>query len=229
MAPDPRLAEVASPVAGVALRALDLQPRPADRADARPDAADRARLAALPEAAASRLLARRALLRRAVADLAGCAPQDVLVGSGAGPRWVQVPDGPRWYVSASSSGGCGLLAVSPVPVGVDLEQRPGPPDALQVSRELLPPEEHRWVLGGGPDAAERFLAVWVRKESVVKCTGRGLATDLRSFVVDAAAGAAPVRQAAGDAPPMWTYGVDVAGHEAALAVVVAGAGRAPGS
>ncbi len=218
---DGRLTALASPAPGVSLWALDLRPRPEDRAVALPDAADRERLAALPAAAAAALLARRALLRRTLARVAGCVPEALVVGTGAGPRWVRAPGGPRWYVSSSSSGPRGLLAVSVLPVGADLERRPGPPDALQVSRELLPTQEHRWVLGDGHGVADRFLAVWTRKESVVKCTGRGLATDLRSFVVDASAPAAPVRAADGAALPLRTYGVDVPGHAAAVAVAVA--------
>jgi 4'-phosphopantetheinyl transferase len=96
--------------------------------------------------------------------------------------------------------------------------RPGPPDALLVSRELLAEAEHAWIVRGGASGPERFLDTWVRKEAVVKCTGEGMSRDLRSFVVDAASASAAVLAPDGTETAIRTYALPVPGTAAALAV-----------
>ena len=188
---DARARELAAPAPGVRVWWMSLEPRPGD-----PDVpllpGDGDRLATMRIGEARRLLARRAIVRDLVSRLAGCPSHAVHVSEADGPRSVAVDGATRWFLSTSSSGTAGVLALADVPVGVDVERLPGPPDALQVSDQLLAPGEHRWIASGTTDTAERFLRVWVRKEAVVKCTGEGLARDLRSFVVDAAAATAPV-------------------------------------
>jgi 4'-phosphopantetheinyl transferase len=198
--------------------ALRLEARAGDAEVGCPEAEDLERLAGMREPGAGRLLARRALLRRVVAEVSRCAPDQVQVLTGSGPRTVRVPGLPPWYVSMSSSGAWAVLALASVPVGADLEQLPGPPDALQVSAHLLAAAEHAWIRAGGPDAPERFLATWVRKEAVVKLTGEGLSRDLRSFVVDARAASAPVRATNGAPVGIRTSSLAFPGHAAAVAV-----------
>lgn len=133
----------------------------------------------LPPADAARLLARRVLVRAAAAQLSGCAPDEV--HRAVLPRQLRAA-GRAWHWSTSSSGPCGLVALSSRPVGVDVEALPGPPEALALAELLLSPVERDWVLAGA-DVHGRFLTAWVRKEAVVKCTGEGLQRDLRSFAV----------------------------------------------
>jgi 4'-phosphopantetheinyl transferase len=223
---DDRLRRLGSTVPGVHLWSLDLCPRPGDERSSRLDAEDRARVAGLRPVDADRLRARRVLLRTALAEI-GDDPPEALRLRTDGPFRAELAGG-TWYVSVSSSGDRGLLAAAAVPVGVDLEALPGPPDALRVARAFLPPAEQAWIAAGGPDVADRFLATWVRKEAVVKCTGEGMARDLRSFVVDAAAVSAPVRDAAGELLPLRTAAVSLPGHAAALALAVPGPAGAGG-
>jgi 4'-phosphopantetheinyl transferase len=215
---DDRVRALAPPVDGVRVWALRLEARAGDAEVGGLDAEDLERLAGLREPDAGRLLARRALLRRVVAEVGGCAPDQVQVPSGSGPRTVTVPGLPPRYVSTSSSGAWAVLALADVPVGADLEMLPGPPDALQVSAHLLPAAEHAWIAAGGPHAPDRFLVTWVRKEAVVKLTGEGLSRDLRSFVVDAGAASAPVRDADGTPAGIRTSALAFPGHVAAVAV-----------
>ncbi|WP_346618887.1 4'-phosphopantetheinyl transferase superfamily protein [Blastococcus montanus] len=209
-----------SPVAGIELWSLDLRSHPCDAARAGLSGDDHARWARLGSCEADRLLARRALLRGIVAAEAGCRVEDVRVPVGAGPRTAETPGGHRRYCSVSSSGGRALVALADVPVGVDLEQAPGPPDGLVVAQHVLPAAEARWIARGGPAAPERFLATWVRKEAVVKCTGEGLHRDLRSFVVDARLPVATVSVDGALPGEMVLADVPVPDGFAALAVAV---------
>jgi 4'-phosphopantetheinyl transferase len=213
-----RLRALTFPIDGVRVWVLRLERRPRDRDEGGLDAATQERLAGLRPADADRLVARRVLLRTAVADVAGCRADAVRAVDAEGPRQVETPGGDTWYVSSSSSGAVGLLAVATVPVGADIERQPGPPDALQVSRHFLPPSELAWITAAGADVAARFLETWVRKEAVVKCTGEGLSRDLRTFVVDAGVPSAPVRSPGGTPLSIRTHSVAVAGHVAALAL-----------
>jgi 4'-phosphopantetheinyl transferase len=215
---DDRVRSLRSPDPRVRVWALHLDVRDADERTACLGAADRQRVAELRTVEADRLVARRALTRAVVAGLGHCPADALRFPDGPGPRTVVVPGTGAWFVSSSTSGSEALLALGPVPVGIDLEALPGPPDALRVSEHLLPAAEHAWILAGGPAAPDRFLATWVRKEAVVKCTGEGLSRDLRSFVVDAALDDAPVRGADGTGLGIRTGSVSLPGHAAALAV-----------
>ena len=219
---------IRSPVDGVRLWSLDLRPAADDSRLAALGAHDHARWSRLGHLDAARLLARRALLRTVVADLADCSPAAVASPLTEGPRRVEVPDGRSWFVSVSSTDRRGLLAVAGVPVGVDVEGHPGPPDALLVSAQLLPRSEHAWVRSGGDRAAERFLDTWVRKEAVVKCTGEGLRRDLRSFCVDAGAEASEVVLLGAVPLPVMVFAVDYPGCSAAVAVGSSRGVAAPG-
>ena len=217
---DDRLRELPCPAARVRLWAMRLEPRSGDLRAAL-DATDRARLAAMRVGDGGRFLARRAMVRALVGELAGCSPQTVELPDST-PRTVVIGGQARWYISRSSTGDLGLLALADRPVGVDVERLPGPPDAVHVSEQLLAPAEHAWIVGGTGhgrlQGATRFLRVWVRKEAVVKCTGEGLSRDLRSFVVDARTASAQVASPDGRPLGIHTYAVDVPGAVCAVAL-----------
>lgn len=215
---DDRLSALSCPVAAVHLWTMRQEPRPQDEDASRLQPDDVSRAAGLGDRDRGRLLARRALLRCAVATLAGCRADALVPRDTAGPRCWTGPKGATWFASSSTSGDDGLLAVAREPVGIDLEARPAPPDAEQVSRHLLADPEHQWICADAALLGERFLAVWVRKEAVVKCTGDGLSRSLRSFVVDASVPASPVRDALGRMSGITTVGLVLPRHEAALAV-----------
>lgn len=147
-----------------------------------------------------------ALLRQAVGELLGVDPSAVRTGRlcarcgstdhgrpvvvrsdggrGAGPRWnapdglsdpsVQQPVPVPVHLSLSRAGDRTVVAVSIAgPVGVDVERA----DAAgfgTFARVALHPEER------ADDPAAR-TRTWVRKESLVKATGDGLAVDLRGI------------------------------------------------
>ena len=86
------------------------------------------------------------------------------------------PGGPCFNLS--HSGPLAVLAVSPLPVGADVEA-PGPA-RLSVAERCFLPEELAWM-EEAPE--ERFAFLWTRKEAVMKCCGLGLALPPRSFCV----------------------------------------------
>lgn len=80
------------------------------------------------------------------------------------------------FFSLAHSGTYAVLAEAAVPVGVDIEKMEPVGDWGQ---EALSREEYKW-LGQAGDEAERqarFYRLWTRKESLVKCEGRGFAID----------------------------------------------------
>jgi hypothetical protein len=101
---DDRVLELGAPAPGVRAWALRLESRPEDARIARLDAEEAAGLATMRPAAATRLLARRALLHRVAAGAAGCPVgpstctsypgtgtegEPALIGIGSSPRRLE--------------------------------------------------------------------------------------------------------------------------------------------
>jgi 4'-phosphopantetheinyl transferase len=86
--------------------------------------------------------------------------------------------------NASHSGDLVALALAKgVPVGIDVERRRQLNDALALADRFFSVEERARVRDA-EDAEETFLVIWTAKESIVKATGKGIATgDLRGFTV----------------------------------------------
>lgn len=138
---------------------------------------ERARLVALrDDADRQRFVAARALLRRVVGDVAGCAPAEVVLHQTCarcgGPHGRPVV-GHGLEVSMTHAGGLVAVAVARSPVGIDLEPVP-------------------------TAAEEDRLVTWVRSEAVLKATGHGLEVDPR--LVDVGAAGEPPRLARWSGP-----------------------------
>jgi len=83
-------------------------------------------------------------------------------------RLVQaVRAGPHFNLS--HSGNLALIALAPVPVGVDLE-RDTPADAQALAQAWLTPAEQARLACGDDD----FLGLWTAREAVLKAMGTGL-------------------------------------------------------
>jgi 4'-phosphopantetheinyl transferase len=98
------------------------------------------------------------------------------------------------HFNLSHSGDLALIAIAPVPVGIDLE-RDAPPDADALARTWFTPAEQVRLQRGEAD----FLTLWTAREAVLKAAGTGLSADPLAFSVPALSGAGfdPVRTAAG--------------------------------
>lgn len=148
------------------------------------DAGERARLEARrgPEERA-RLVGAAVLMRRVLAEAAGCAADDVgldrTCADCGDPHGRPVPTGAArgWHVSASHSGPFVVVAVAERPVGVDVELvRAEPPSQPMLVRVLAEGEE-------APTDAAGFARLWATKEAYLKALGTGLATPMREVRV----------------------------------------------
>lgn len=132
---------------------------------ARPeDLADAAALPA-PDAGARRLIRRR-LLRGMVALAQGVGVERVRLARG--PFGAPLAEGA--HISAAARGDWAVLAVSPAPVGVDLELADGeaPPPI-----EGFAPSE-RSLIAGAADPSSALWSAWVAKEAWAKAAGDSL-------------------------------------------------------
>ncbi len=92
-----------------------------------------------------------------------------------------LPDYPEFHFSLSHSGDWAMCAVSGHPVGCDAEKT-GRGDE-RIAERFFHPEEREALRGEEDRAAWKrlFTRIWVRKESHVKLTGRGLGEGLSHF------------------------------------------------
>ena len=123
-----------------------------------------------------RFIARRAALRRLLAQKTGSRPNEAGLSYG---RWgkptLAVGAGHPCHFSTSHSGDLGIIVVATVPVGVDIEQLRHLPEADDLLRLWLTPEEAAEACHCHSDPSEAFLVFWSAKEACLKATGHGLA------------------------------------------------------
>jgi 4'-phosphopantetheinyl transferase len=132
--------------------------------------------------------------------------------------------------NTSRSGGLSVIAVarSGVGVGVDVEVLRPMDDALEVADGLFTVRERQLLRAVPYEArAAAFLALWTRKESVVKAFGMGLSLALDAFDVSGVGadgvprwhgrlGSWPFVVAQVDAPSGWVAAATIAGGRISL-------------
>jgi 4'-phosphopantetheinyl transferase len=96
------------------------------------------------------------------------------------------------HFNLSHSGDLALIALAPVPVGIDIE-RDMPADAPALAQAWFTPAEQARLAGGQTD----FLDVWTAREAVLKAMGTGLSgePDVARHAVASLEVAAPYRAA----------------------------------
>ncbi|QEI05253.1 4'-phosphopantetheinyl transferase superfamily protein [Pigmentiphaga aceris] len=80
------------------------------------------------------------------------------------------------HFNLSHSGDLALIALAPVPVGIDLE-RDTPADANALVQAWFTPAEQGRLARGDDD----FLSLWTAREAVLKAVGTGLSADPAAF------------------------------------------------
>jgi len=133
-------------------------------------------------AARARHAAGRALVRRLVGGMLGCAPDDVVVqGDRHGRPFVEVAD---VHVSIAHTRGLAVAAVSRGrQVGVDVERTtrsPLPPPRLWLGAG----DQRRLARRSEVDRADALVRCWTAKEAVAKASGLGLGLALTAIEVD---------------------------------------------
>lgn len=85
------------------------------------------------------------------------------------------------FFSLSHSGTLAMCAVSPVPIGVDVERKKEAD--LRIAKRFFHSEEYEAVISSSDPLrqSEMFFRIWTRKESYVKAIGKGLALPFESF------------------------------------------------
>ncbi len=162
------------------------------------------------------------VLRRLLGAYLGEAPGDVVIGREecpvcGGPHGRPAVVGAEGlHFSLSHSGGLVLLAFAGRPVGVDVEEEPGPEIVEELGDVILHPDERAELdaLARG-ERGRAFGRCWARKEAYLKGTGAGLGDNPHRSRV----GAGPVPYPV----PGWSIG-DLAvpvGYRAAVAVATA--------
>lgn len=107
--------------------------------------------------------------------------RELLIGCGAHGK-PYVTNGTHIHFNLSHSGDLAFAVLAPAEVGCDVQQ------ALPNGREdrlaaRFFSEEEQAAYAAGLD----FYRIWARKESWIKCDGRGMSQELRSFSVAGAA------------------------------------------
>lgn len=174
-----------------------------------------------------RFLLGTGLVRSMVSELTGLAPQAVPLdrtcaecGSAHGRPMLK---GLPWFASISHSGDVVLVAVTDLaPVGVDIERID--PKRLGAIESVMPTADRSRLAGlEGRQRCRAGFQNWVRRESVLKAAGDGLAGPVRELEVgDPASTTALIRYTRRDATPMRVHDLAV-GPEYAAAVCIADA------
>ncbi len=122
-----------------------------------------------------RSVAGQLLLRAALDELAVPHEQRTVLRSRIGrPYFTELP----LQFSISHSGEVALCAISDGSIGVDVQTLHLPSEALL--RRVCTAEEKAFLQSSNQLASD-FSALWTRKESLIKATGRTIASDLREL------------------------------------------------
>ena len=127
------------------------------------------------------LFACYALQRLWIARVLGCAPAQVeLLRDDKGRP--HLPDA-RLHTSLSHADGRVALALTATgPVGVDLEPAARAQDMHELEERVAHPDERRGLPAAPAARGRALLALWVRKEALLKAAGIGLELEMDRFV-----------------------------------------------
>ena len=118
-----------------------------------------------------------ALMDYGLQQLYGMREREITIGYGAhGKPYVQ--NEPDIHFNLSHSGDYVLAVFGPVEIGCDIQMIGEAHRNDRIAARFFTEAEQQ-AIAAGMD----FYRIWTRKESYIKCTGEGMACDLRSFSV----------------------------------------------
>lgn len=129
----------------------------------------------------NRFILGRALFRLVSSQLSGLTPQRVTIEHTFEGK-PYLADAPQWDLSVAHSGDWVVLAVAPMPVGVDVEfinPRFQIDDLIPTTLTFT--EQREVTKSNAPHAF--FYELWTRKEALVKATGTGVTEDFGAIPV----------------------------------------------
>lgn len=118
-----------------------------------------------------------ALLDHDLQQLYGLREREITIAYGSHGK-PYVKDRPDIHFNLSHSGDYVLAVFGPVEIGCDIQQITQNTRGERIAARFFTEAEQQ-ALAAGMD----FYRIWARKESYIKCTGEGMACDLRSFSV----------------------------------------------
>ena len=128
------------------------------------------------------------LLRRALATAMARSPADIDIRHQARGK-PYVDGGPDFSLThalsqGDAAAGAAVVAICGGPVGVDVESRARWPEISELVSSRFAWDEQAMLAGvAEQERRERMVWLWTAKEAVIKATGDGLATPLRSVVM----------------------------------------------
>jgi len=127
-------------------------------------------------------------LRYILSRYLGCLPGDIVIERGSSGRPEIVSPGEvDIHYSLTHSRNHALLAISRMPVGIDLENLRRLADVKALSARFFTQNESEAIASLSVDERiEAFLRVWVRKEAYLKAAGGSVPADLSRCEISAA-------------------------------------------
>lgn len=169
-----------------------------------------------------RFVLRRAFARRVLARYLGVHPAAVGIRTSLLGRPELDPSCDVAFNTSHSDGMAVVAVAQGQRVGVDIERVREIDDALDIAEGLFAAREVEWLRSVSPGSRSRaFLALWTRKEAVVKALGGGLSIPLDGFTVlaDPSRGIGRPGLLRGSQPPVLSDLSEPQGFVGAIALI----------
>ncbi|MGO0575314.1 4'-phosphopantetheinyl transferase family protein [Ornithinimicrobium panacihumi] len=146
--------------------------------------AERGRAAAMAPEVADHWVRTRTWVRRTLGRTLAADPAAIVIAADPQGR-PTLPDHPEGHLSISHCPHVVALALAAAPLGVDVEDLPGPGvDLAQVAAVVGAPSEQAELADvRTPDRPRAFQRWWTRKEAVLKAEGTGFLREPREVTV----------------------------------------------
>lgn len=126
-----------------------------------------------------RFITGKGMLRLILADYLGASPKEIIFKRGFHNKpFVAHPMEVHFNVSYSNN--WIIIAVSPVPLGVDIEYIKSNFPYQEIMHDCFTKEEREAIMASSLPQ-HQFFRLWTRKEALVKATSQGLDDNLRDF------------------------------------------------